>query len=201
MGGWVGGWVDRWMGGWVWGWTDPAAALLEACCLFICGIASSLSNRGGRADGRCRKAAESPSAGAAGAQPPLCRKWFQLSNPPARIQPVPLDPPCAHPCWLLLCSFQVREFVRHTDATYSLGCSFLTHPDFNAGLKGYLDGTGVLAIVLGTRRCLVCVYVCAYVCVCVCVCVHIHACDHVHVRLFLAQICARKARSPPLRPH
>jgi len=48
---------------------------------------------------------------------------------------------------------QVRDFVRTTDDAYSLSCCFLDHPDFNRGLKGYLEATGVLAIVLGTRRC------------------------------------------------
>lgn len=47
---------------------------------------------------------------------------------------------------------QVRDFVRETDGCYRLGCSFLDHPDFNQGLRGYLDASGVLAIVLGTRR-------------------------------------------------
>jgi hypothetical protein len=47
---------------------------------------------------------------------------------------------------------KVRDFVRTTDAAYSLSCCFLDHPDFNRGLRGYLDSTGVAAIVLGTRR-------------------------------------------------
>jgi hypothetical protein len=42
--------------------------------------------------------------------------------------------------------------VRGTDSAYRLGCSFLDHPDFNLGLRGYLETSGVLAIVLGTRR-------------------------------------------------
>ncbi|KAI8473634.1 MAG: MoaB/Mog domain-containing protein, partial [Monoraphidium minutum] len=47
---------------------------------------------------------------------------------------------------------EVRDFVRSTEAEYRLGCGFLDHPDFNAGLRGYLEASGVLAIVLGTRR-------------------------------------------------
>jgi hypothetical protein len=63
----------------------------------------------------------------------------------------------AHPAPTLVCTTspprpQVRDFVRGTDAAYRLGCSFLGHPDFNLGLRGYLEDTGVLAIVLGTRR-------------------------------------------------
>lgn len=47
---------------------------------------------------------------------------------------------------------EVRAFVRSTDAAYRLGCRFLGDPDFNAGLRDYLDQTRVAAVVLGTRR-------------------------------------------------
>ncbi|GBF98909.1 FAD synthase [Raphidocelis subcapitata] len=47
---------------------------------------------------------------------------------------------------------EVRDFVRTTDSAYRLGVAFLDDPDFNAGLRGYLEGSGALAIVLGTRR-------------------------------------------------
>ena len=48
---------------------------------------------------------------------------------------------------------EVRAFVRAADAAYGLRCEFLGDADFNAGLRAYLDATGVKAVVLGTRRC------------------------------------------------
>lgn len=47
---------------------------------------------------------------------------------------------------------EVQEFVEHVDKQFSLGVEYLTEPDFKKGLCDYLERTGVMAIVLGTRR-------------------------------------------------
>ncbi|GIL79130.1 hypothetical protein Vretifemale_8518 [Volvox reticuliferus] len=46
----------------------------------------------------------------------------------------------------------VKDFVERSDELYGLGVAYLTEPDFKKGLCDYLSGTGVMAIVLGTRR-------------------------------------------------
>lgn len=48
---------------------------------------------------------------------------------------------------------------------YGLNVHYLKNPDFKAGLEEYLAEAGTAAIVLGTRRCVICV-VCGVWCVC-----------------------------------
>ncbi len=38
---------------------------------------------------------------------------------------------------------------------YGLKVEYLTNPDFKQGLEDFISSTGVAAIVLGTRRCVV----------------------------------------------
>ncbi|KAG2492852.1 hypothetical protein HYH03_009006 [Edaphochlamys debaryana] len=47
---------------------------------------------------------------------------------------------------------EVKQFVESADAQYGLGVDYLTDPDFKTGLCDYLTRTGVMSIVLGTRR-------------------------------------------------
>ena len=47
---------------------------------------------------------------------------------------------------------ELEEFVGQTDRRYQLQLEYLTNPDFKRGLQEYMDRTGALAMVLGTRR-------------------------------------------------
>ncbi|KXZ50142.1 hypothetical protein GPECTOR_17g778 [Gonium pectorale] len=47
---------------------------------------------------------------------------------------------------------EVKQFVEGADKQYSLDVEYIAEQDFKKGLCDYLESTGVMAIVLGTRR-------------------------------------------------